>query len=382
MNQSLENQGQQIRSGSSKLFLFVILGPEVPLYFYKNLEWIKRNFPDNRILVVFDEERHRGRFQQLDTLEFQYVRKHDANKLIGKLTHDFAFRNGFWQLTIDRLFAICDAMIDLAASQVIYVENDVLLLPNFPVDEVQKLDKLAWTRYNQVRDVPSVIFLPNAILAKTMRSELMNLFHENPNFTDMNALNSLALKRKDITCLLPTIIDGMENSWLLSQEEFYKVNKLLPNSKSDIQGIFDGAVIGMYLTGQDPNNFFGFSFYLNPELLHQGESYIDLNKVKFKLSEKRLFVLTRSLQRAEIFNLHIHSKNPEMFTDQVFSLLEDMTFRANLGTPYMKFKSKVLINLIVQNIRDGTFIGFFARMFYFLMRMIITRFMDKINFRG
>ena len=366
-------------------FVLVNLGPQIPSYFYENIRWIRRNFPSNQLLVIFDEQILKENLMKLDVELFYYQRKRDVRELLAKLQHDASFRSGFWHLTIDRLFAICDAVVELELKKTIYIESDVLLLPNFPLGAVSRIEKIAWTRYNDKRDVPSIIIVPNASQAMELRANLITLFESNPMLTDMSALNKLASQREDLVYLIPTIVDGLENKKLVDERELSRITFLSPEFTSDCRGVFDGAIIGMYLTGQDPHNSYGFTMYLNQDLLMQDESYTDLRNVEFVFLNRRLYLETQKGEKIEVFNLHIHSKNPEMFTDRVFYNLEIMVDKANQKIPYVQFNSKILYELIKQNLRNRTFLRYLRRFLYFSLQSLESRFKQalgsKIDFK-
>lgn len=357
-----------------KRIVLVNLGPKVPSYLYDNLKWLRLNFPDYPILVIIDNESIQELLMDWKVEAFLYKRKKEIDILLAKLEHDISFRDGFWNLTIDRLFALCDAVIELDLEQTVYIESDVLLLPSFPIHELQKLEKLAWTRYNQVRDVPSIVVIPTTALAKQMRADLMARFHANTKLTDMSALNELATNRNELVSLLPTIVEGLENQILVDVIEFKRITELLPDFTSKHRGIFDGAIIGMYLTGQDPHNSYGFTFFLNQTLLNENENYVDLKKCEFSFQNRKLFLVTQKREKVEIFNLHIHSKNPELFTEKIFEHLEIMVGKANQRIPYTKFDSKILYKLISDNFRNRTLLRYLRKLLYFAVERLKSRF--------
>lgn len=360
-------------------FILVNLGPQIPSYLYENIRWIRRNFPSNELLVIIDDQIHKENLMELEVEVFYYQRKRDVRELLAKLHHDATFRGGFWQLTIDRLFAICDAVVELGLKKTIYIESDVLILPNFPMGAVSKIEKIAWTRYNDKRDVASIIIIPNSSQATQFRADLIKLFESNPTLTDMSALNQLASRRVDSVFLMPTIVDGLENNKLVDESELSRITFLSPEFTSDCRGVFDGAIIGMYLTGQDPHNSYGFTMFLNQDLLKEDESYTDLRNVDFIHQNKRLYLKTQKGEKIEVYNLHIHSKNPEMFTDRVFSNLEIMVDKANQKIPYVQFNSKILYELMKQNLRNRTFLRYLRRFLYFSLQSLESRFKQALG---
>ena len=355
---------------NSNYFLFVNLGKDLPTYLIRNIEWVKRTFGDHKVLVVVDEPINLLKLANIGVTGYRYKRKKSVSNLLQGLTLDHAFRKGFWQLTIDRLFAICDVVENLGLSSVLYIESDVLLLPNFPLNDVWSLKGLAWTRYNHLRDVPALIHIETPAYANLMSTELLRLFSFNSDLTDMSALHALAETNKEIVNLLPTIKEGLENENLVTRQELRRVSRIIYSNGDSKEGIFDGASIGMFLTGQDPRNTYGFTMYLNPELCLPNESYLNLNQAKFEQELDRLYIRSPGGKRIEIYNLHIHSKNDEAFFVSTEKFLANLINRANLGTTYLEFKPKIFLTLLRENYQQGTLIRYCYGLIRFLFRVI------------
>lgn len=355
---------------NSNYFLFVNLGKDLPTYLTKNIDLIKRTFGDHKVLVVVDEPINLFKLSNIGVTVYRYERKKSVSNLLHGLTLDHAFRNGFWQLTIDRLFAICDVVEKLGLSSVLYIESDVLLLPNFPLTDVWSLKGLAWPRYNHLRDVPALIHIETPAHAELMSSELLRLFSSNSDLTDMSALHALAETNKEIVNLLPTIKEGLENRNLVTRQEFRRASRIIHSNSDSEGGIFDGASIGMFLTGQDPRNTYGFTMYLNPELSLPNESYLNLNQTRFEQESDRLYIRGPESKRIEIYNLHIHSKNDEAFFASTEKFLANLIKRANLGTTYLEFKPKIFLTLLRENFQQGTLIRYCYGLIRFLFRVI------------
>jgi hypothetical protein len=104
--------------------------------------------------------------------------------------------------------------------------------------------------------------------------------------------------------------------------------------------------------------------------LNPNESYIDLTGTEFVISDRRLFILTRHRELIEIFNLHVHSKNIDMFTEKIFVMIQQMIIRANLGRSYSHFNTKIFLDLLVENARNKTLIIYLARIPRFVMNRL------------
>ena len=99
---------------SSRYFILVQLGPSLPKYLIENIKWLKQNFAEHQIVVVIDDIRNLDEISELGAFVFSYKRTEETADLLKQLTHDLSFRRGFWHLTIERLFAICQAVSALS----------------------------------------------------------------------------------------------------------------------------------------------------------------------------------------------------------------------------------------------------------------------------
>jgi hypothetical protein len=364
---------------SSRYFILVQLGPSLPKYLIENIKWLKQNFAEHQIVVVIDDIRNLDEISELGAFVFSYKRTEETADLLKQLTHDLSFRRGFWHLTIERLFAICQAVSALGSEHALYIESDVLLLPSFPLDQIWSAKGLSWTRYNHLRDVPSLIHLENGEYASHLSQGLKHLFQIKPDLTDMSALHSYAELNQDIVCLFPTVHHGIENTTLLTNSEYPRISSKSHLSGIGSVGIFDGATFGMHLLGQDPRNAYGFTQFLNPELSSRAESYLDLSAITYLLVGKKLFVKTKRGECIEIYNLHVHSKEESYFSSNLFKILKKRVYKANNQIPYKEFHPKIFIKLLLENLLNRTFIPYI----YGLIKYIASQFRleTKVRFK-
>ena len=346
--------------------MFVNLGKRIPPYLYENIKLTQELFPNCKILFITDHHRPSDELELLNVRVLDYIRDERVSELLEKMPHDKEFRSGFWQLTTDRLFAICQSIIRFNLKDTLYLESDVRLFSDFPINRIVETGKIRWARYNEVRDVASVVYVPNPADAQFLEEELLREFSEESHHTDMTALNNIARLNLDRIKLFPTVVPGLENKNYL-QKDIEKSQQILHEvSSDDFDGIFDGAILGMWLSGQDPRNNYGFTKYLNPILLSKGESYVNPSLGKFEVKPGYLGIVVNS-KYVPIYNLHIHSKNVSLFTFDTTSKFLSMVNLANTGAPYKTFSFTVLRRLLLESVFKGRTLRFiYGFLTYFL----------------
>lgn len=336
--------------------VFVALGKQYPKFLYENVKLTKEFFPDCKIYLTFDHDILPAKISKLNVKLFRYVRDERVSRLLFNMTHDKKFRGGFWQLTTDRLFAICQTIIVENLSESLYLESDVRIFPDFPFERLKEIGKLGWTRYNKVRDVPSIIYLPKRQDAEFMHSELLLEYSTLSSNTDMTALNRIARRNLERIIMFPTLVPGLTNNVALNAKNNESWEELNAVSSREFNGIFDGAILGMWLTGQDPRNNYGFTQYLNPLLLSENESYVDPSKGRFIWKSGKLGIEVDS-KYVPIYNLHIHSKNESLFKldNKEFSVRVEL---ANRGLTYRSFSLEVFLRLCLESLSKRKFLRF------------------------
>jgi len=261
--------------------VLVQLGP-VSRQLKSNLRYLCAIFPEREKVIITDIER----CQWIMESGFTVVR---AEELAITWPDNFEindrrkyFRENFWFLTKARLILIVQYMLQTKTLRIIHFENDVWINPRFPFDYFENLDApLAFPRVDNSRGIASVLYVNGTV----GMSILNNACSKWPKLTDMEILGKIIDEDKRVH-----ILDSYERSANLAEH-----------------WIFDGAKMGMYLFGADPRNSWGIvkRFDMSPmgSLLTGDE--IDIHN-------GILSVGTRVKHR-EIANLHIHSKNREIF---------------------------------------------------------------------
>jgi hypothetical protein len=220
---------------------------------------------------------------------------HDIYNFKNKSSLDKNFRNGFWLNTSTRFFAIYSFMNTYQIDRVIHIENDVLLYYNCDILEPYLDDKIYIPFDSFTRNICSIMYIPSSTVLK----QVLDNYDFNNN--DMN--NFMHIMKK--TNLIDTLPIGVTDT---SSPEFEFVTK---NYKK-FNFIFDAAAIGQYIGGIDPanNNNQNSIGFINETCVIK---YNDFN-IQWKYVEG---IHKPFLNDNPIFNLHIHSKRLQNFTNYV-----------------------------------------------------------------
>jgi hypothetical protein len=299
----------------------VQLGNRPKAYFWKNLDHIRKLHDSDRIYVISDLQEVITKAQKRGFKGHLYKTPASLDELFSKHAFSKKFRNGFWQLSALRLFALLDFCLNSDDESVLHIESDVLVMPNFPFVEISRQNNLMWFNFNHDRDIASLIWVPSQKQASWMHQELLKIFSENPKMTDMSALRNLSVKANDKICYFPsrpgtTSVGDSETNTDVIEKQTLRI----PNQN----GIFDGAAIGMWLTGEDPNNHRG----MLRRLRHLSDGPIDLRGRKFAVMNKNLYLVEQD-SFLPIHNLHIHSKNRYLFTGKGIHILRFLVLLSN-----------------------------------------------------
>lgn len=228
----------------------------------------------------------------------------DTYNFLQTCNTDMNFRGGFWGLTSLRFFYIYAFMIKYQITDVIHLENDVLIYYNCDILN-DNLDKnylyIPFDSFS--RNVASIMYIPNASVFKKV------LDRYSPYESDMKNFVRI---REEIAIIQQFPIFCNEDS---SEPEVAFVS----SGFNKFEYIFDGAAIGQYVGGIDPRN--NPDFYsvgvspINNEDYHIGfvssDCVIKYDKYGVFWREvdgiKTPFTIVGN-KEIPIFNLHIHSK--------------------------------------------------------------------------
>ena len=216
------------------------IGKKLPDYIYDNLYQsllVNTNVTihvliDNSLINEFNEN---IALFNISNANIKVVALENKSDKIEKYTEymkkfpneSITFRDSFWISTTSRFFYIEEFMRKEILTDVFHIENDVMLYEDLnKIKETLNKDSLYMVQDNISRVVPSILFIPNVNELSSMNDFILNkIKNSNVFLNDMNLL-------------------GM-----------YPKKELFPfNFNTKSKYIFDGAAIGQYLGGVDPNN--------------------------------------------------------------------------------------------------------------------------------
>jgi hypothetical protein len=213
------------------------------------------------------------------------------------------------------------------------------------------------------------MYFPNARLTGDFVNDLHNYLETTNEVNDMRALRFLRLNFPSKYRLLPTF-----------NSNFPKLENRTGNNTSEatfFDGIFDAAVIGMWLTGIDPRNCYGFTKYFATSKLLESEFFIDPSPYSFKFIDKQGLYLVNNSFRLPVYNLHIHSKSEKLFSQNWDLELKKLVNYSIFKKPRTIFSFNIFVGLIQSNFSNSTLCEFIynSPIFWILrkIKLLITR---------
>lgn len=297
-----------------KDIVFVHLGSAKVRHLWKNIKRIKKLFPDKTITVIYSDSSHKENILQSGAEPFLYNTSDQDEDLLSRISQNRLFREGFWRFSLERLLALEAWHSKLNSdSPMLHLESDILIFGNFPFKELATSEKLSWIQVTETHDVSAILFSPSAEQTKWLTSSIRKELINNSGLTDMTVLNQIRRKNPKLVSLLPTLCTP-------SREKF--------------QGIFDGASLGMWLTGRDPRNNLGI---IRRHL--KFEDAIDqAGEAEYSFNNGMLFTCSAS-GTYPIYNLHVHSKRMNLFNN-----LNELALRFDLfRIKYRKLSTTISI---------------------------------------
>ena len=291
---------KQVPQNSGIVGVYIHLGEDLPKHLVLNLKRHRELFPHQEIVLVSSKNWKdkitagiENLVLPLDGLQpsiFEAMSNH----------HNFNFRNGFWKYTLQRLFALEAIHRRYSERQILHIESDVLLMPNFPWGKFEGLDKLAWLPVNSESDIAALLFSPNLKSTLFLISYLCEHAVNNPETTDMFALKSFARNNPTKHYYLPSYTAETEKNIEKKSESHAAAPRVF-------DGVFDPIAFGLWNFGVDPKNFFGICRRYFIDVTH----FIDPSKVRLSYVNSKLMYTSGT----ELYNLHIHSKNLKLFQE-------------------------------------------------------------------
>jgi hypothetical protein len=286
--------------------VLVHLGVAKAKHLWANINYLKQNWPKIHITLIGDQGYMKDKCQKMD-IGFMHFDPTDKEKeVVFSTTHNSNFRQGFWNYSLLRLFAVLKYVEENSNKVVIHIESDVILMRNFPFEVLADLIRPAWLRFNESHDVASIFLVPNQKSAKWLREEFYDLLLNDKNLTDMTMLSFLSHKYPGEIEMLP-IAQKKSDHILRDHDIATEELEAVTQHAAKYGGVFDSAPIGMWLLGQDPRNHKGrLKRYIKLD-----NSFVQPNQIHIETAnEKSLLFYDDGVP---IFDLHIHSKELKYF---------------------------------------------------------------------
>ena len=316
---------------------------EFPRYVLKNINYTSSTFTSHSTHLLIDQANNK-RVRSPESVQLHIVSKnrHEQylQEMASSLSHDWKFRDGFWYLSVVRLLHFFDYVIEKNLQDVLLIESDVLILPNFPFEKLVTWGvDCAYPLATLDEGVASVLFCKNSLAAMQMKHELLFFLKNDPSGTDCRYLGFLSQRKpKDLSIgILPTApseyFPKNQSSFDLFQENFNRFG-----------GVFDASTLGLYFLGIDLRNTNGIP------LLRKYHDVYPIRASDFsihKISGEGEVNLRCNEDIFPIFNFHIHTKFIEFFSrpvngSKLYQVLTEPTFHFPRSFLY-KMKIKALI---------------------------------------
>lgn len=286
--------------------VLVQLGASKASHLWKNIVYLRQQWPKMQITLIGDQKRTKNKCKSLEVSYVHYEPNKIEQELVFSTNHDTNFRQGFWNYSLLRLFAVLQHVEKKTNGVVVHIESDLILMENFPFDVFSQLTKPAWLRFNESHDVASIFAIPNKSTAQWLRSRFQDLLSEDKHLTDMTLLSSISHADPQRIELLPIAqneIDPILRNTGISKSELLAIT----GNSVKYGGVFDSAPIGMWLLGQDPRNHKGKL----KRYIKLSNSFIQPNQVKLHTARNERSITYN--QGIPVFDLHVHSKELKYF---------------------------------------------------------------------
>jgi hypothetical protein len=355
-------------------FVFIQLGVDLPPHLFQNLRLVHEMFPLTRINLVTSKRVIIGYEIAEFVSQTEYESTPELDELLNVKSRNPSFRKGFWRYSLERLFAIAYLHEQRPDKSLLHIESDVLLLQGFPLKKFINVEKIAWMSVDSKKDIASLMFFPDVAASQIFLDDLLDFVTNATSPTDMTALNHLRLKDPSRYWLLPTWDPGLP--------ELHSNSTIKSNTEPVFSGgVFDAAGIGMWLTGFDPRNSYGFTKYFATSDLKNAGFYIDPSAYTLEFSKEGKLFYKNDPYYIQVYNLHIHSKSLRIFSLNRNKELSRLTQLSTRGRPHREFRPRVLSGLIRSNFREGTLLAFlFYSPPFKMLRLAYT--LTKKSMRG
>jgi len=308
-----------MRKMSRLVVVFVYLNVDPPKYLLENLRRINFYFSHLEILYVTNIEVNipediNAKIIKIDTRKYNdSFTSHSLSK---------SFRNGFWQASLLRLLVLQDIHELFPDTSILHFEADVLVMPDFPLEKISMVEKLMWMEFNNELDVGAILYSPTKAHTIMLCNFILKDLNKNDSLTDMRTLSNFRHVHPAEVVLFPS----------------HRTDELF----LFFECLFDGAIYGMWLLGQDQRNHFGKLLRFRD----LEESNIKVGDSSFLMQDNVLWLVNKKFEPLRLVNLHVHCKDSRIFAPKnEFLGRRVLESRAIIRVPV--FSLKILVELLV-----------------------------------
>ena len=335
--------------------VFVHLGKKIPEYLIANFLSFVARFPELNVKLILSNYCKVPESLRSDHI---YIDNSDLrDHLFVDIVHDLKFRDQFWRKSIERILAVCEYQMNNLDSPVLHLESDILILPNFPFHDFERINSIAWQNYNEDRDVASILYIPSKKSSAWLYEKLLEQILLNKTVTDMSALRAIRRDYPAECHIIPNLPVG--NTLATNPKYFSSKSSHINFERTN--GLFDSAQIGMWLLGMDPQNTYGVLRIHDRAILDSGEAPLDPSRLNYSINnDGGLDAILEDGKTYPIFSLHVHSKELKIFKSDYFLALMNYVELGNAKkAPVSRFKITVLLKMFTSSVSSGNVANFF-----------------------
>lgn len=286
---------------------YVYLGEsEIPRYVLENLTNTQKKFAQEELVFISDNPKSILIVENLGIEAWRCSNQATLNsEALNSMSHPMEFRSGFWFNTLARFFALEEFMESSGENELLQIEADVWLSPNFPFSKFENFTiELAYPMESVARGAASVLYIGSIQAIKDFNNYCKLELRSSPDATDMTLLGSYCENHPDRVFVLPS---GKNSTYFKDFTPDY-ISTEGSSHASYFGGVFDPLTYGMHLFGVDAKNHRGILKLFGDVPIH----VIGIHTLEFNLIDHELYV-SKGSEVTPIFNLHIHSKNLKVF---------------------------------------------------------------------
>jgi hypothetical protein len=329
---------------------------------WANIDYLSTLAPNLHIDVITSSESKEliEKISSSKVSHFRYGASTATEDLLSSLEIDFNYRSGFWRYSLERLIALTEHHANFPTESLLHIESDVLLLKSFPFEIFEKIQQIGWSPFEKDRDVASLIYLPSSDLSLWLHAQLIEFIGNDLARNDMDLLSLLSKNFDQSILCLPIAPSPQSVAYSRASSPSGYDRLRCSKLSEEFEGVFDGAAIGIWLTGTHPVNAFGISKRYDTKLIHETKSYVDPSKINFQFSEDDGLFWVEDERRINVHTLHIHSKNVDFFSLENSKLISKCVSDSRKGKVTTDFYLSVFLRSIEDNWKKGTLLRYLS----------------------